>query len=125
MENERYVFVNYQADQMQISDEEFQNKQKQFENLRNSQWTEEIDRIIEYKIMNKCKCQISIYKLLEFICDLSEETEFLRLINTVRKDYKSKLIRSNRPSLVLRRRVQLKTLPNQISLLIGQKWTYS
>src|ERR1700722_1292586 len=61
------------SNDMIITDEELNKKQQEFEKLKIHQWSNEIDRIIQFKIMNTCDNKISLYKLFKLICDISNE----------------------------------------------------
>ncbi len=64
------------SDQMLITDEEFNEKQKEFEEIQTHQYLKEINQIIQLKIMNTCDSKMSIYKLLKLICDILNDKIF-------------------------------------------------
>lgn len=74
------------SDEMLISNEELINKQEEFDKLKIHQCFKEINRIIQLKIIQTCDTQISIYKLLELICDISNEKRFLKLSKSTKSN---------------------------------------
>jgi hypothetical protein len=82
---------NLTDDEMTITDAELLNKQNEFEQLKSNplierQWPEEIDRLLQLKIMITCDSKIAIYKLLKLICDISTKSNFPKMIRSIQKD---------------------------------------
>jgi hypothetical protein len=102
---------------MLITDEQIIQKQKEFEKLKIYQCFEEINRIIQFKIMNTCDNQISIYKLLKLICDISNGKNFFKINKTIQKN---EIYKRSHQSNLISRCIQLSILPNQIGHLLGR-----
>jgi len=100
---------------MEITDEELLETQQEFNELKIHQCFEEINRIIQFKIMNTCDSQISINKLLRLICDISSGKKFLKPI--ISNEIENQ--RSRHPNLI-RRRIELSLPSNQIGHLLGR-----
>jgi len=71
------------SEQMLITDEEFNEKQKEFEEIQSHEYLKEINQIIQLKIMNTCDSKMSIYKLLKLICDIFNEKIFPKMIKPI------------------------------------------
>lgn len=106
-------------DEMLITDEEFHRKQKDFEKLKIHQWFEQINRIIELKIMNICDSKISLYKLRKLICEISNEKHLSKVIKTVQKNRKTK--KPVRHTNSIRRQIELTFSSDQIGHLLGRE----
>ena len=96
-----------------VHENEFVEIQKQYQHLPTTQFINEANRILAI-----CSCQISNYRLMKFICDLSNE-ELLR--QTIKQTRKAQLIRSSRYSLLIRRRIQLNIPRQKMLQLIGTR----
>ncbi len=115
------------------SDVQLISKQKEFEKLKVHPWMEEIDQIIQLKISNTCDSQISLDKLYGLICDLSNETTFLKMIEMKPKSKEIlenfddmffllvHLLRSKNRSKKIRRHIELSLPSNQIGYLLGRQ----
>jgi len=82
---------NLADDQLTITDEELFNKQNEFEKLKSNpliecQWPEEIDQLLQFKIMTTCDSKIAIYKLLKLLCDISTKPNFPEMMRSIQKD---------------------------------------
>jgi hypothetical protein len=114
---------NLSDDQLTITDQQLTEKQKEYEEIKTQQWSDEIDQVITRKIRNTCDSKISIYKLLTLICGISNDKNFLNVIKTIQKDGKCnqiKPVRRQRQPELIRRQIELSLPPNQIGHLLGR-----
>lgn len=108
---------NLSDNQLAITDEQLNKIQKLYVKIKTQRCLDEIDQLLEKKIMTTCDNKISIYKLLKLICDISTEKTFLKMIQ---RNNQLKSVRHQRHANSISRQIELTVPPNQIGHLLGR-----
>ena len=69
----------------QITVQELVAKQQEFDQLQSHVWFDEVNRIVQIIISKTCNSPTALYKLLEFICELSTGEKFCKSTENVEK----------------------------------------
>lgn len=102
-----------------IADEVYYKKRADFEKLKDHPWFREINRLIELKIMTICQDKISLFKLWNLICDISNEKSLLHILNFI-PTKKRNIKKTTHPIYSIRQQIELSLTVDQIGPLLGR-----